>query len=231
MNQAIRVSVLLLLPAAAAFAQSGRIQGVVTDDAGRTVPGAYAVAIAQSATDHSTYAVVTGTRGEYSFDSLRAGKYQICIQSPAGAVLSSCQWSAGTTISVSPGQALTNQGISVTSGSLLQLHINDTRKLVAATDDLLVGVYLPSGMFQPMRLAASGDGNRTYSVAVPKKGSVRVAIVSSRLQIADEKGAVLNSPAIPGGLATASAATNAVITLPAPSADSVTLALSVTGRR
>jgi hypothetical protein len=221
------VCLLALALSQLAFSQTAKLQGVVTDDSGKPVAGAYAVATLQSPTDHSTYSAVTGSSGDYLLANLKSGTYSLCIQSPSGPHLNPCQWATATQITLATNQTLANLAIAVVEGAILQVRIDDVRKLISTTDDLLLGVYLPSGFFQPMRLASQDAAGRTYTLAVPKKASVRVSIISTHLQLADSKGAALGTqtPAI-------GPATSAALTLQAPTASTdPPITFTVTGRK
>jgi len=142
----------LLVPFA--FPQTaGQIEGIVKDDSGKPAAGAFAVATEQSASDHSTHTAVSGKNGDYSLDNLRPGTYTVCVQKPGGVNVNACQWSASTQFAKGKGESLTGRSLPVVEGALLQIRVSDPGKLLAASDDLLVGVFLPTGLFPPMRLA------------------------------------------------------------------------------
>lgn len=171
-----------------------------------------------------SHTAVTDATGAYAFHNLPAGKYSICIQTPGGSHLNPCQWSAPTQVTLTAAQSLPNQTISVTKGARLQLTLNDPRSFIDPKDDLLVGIYFPSGLFRPMLLASSAKTSRTYSTAVPLSTPVRVAVVSSHLQIADNNGAAI--------AASKSAATSATLTLPGLAADGLPpIVFTITGRK
>ena len=119
-------------------------------------------------------------------------------------------WSNPTQVTLTSGQTAT-QNISVTQGALLQIRLHDPRRLIAPNDDIFLVVALPSGLFQPMRLASSDANDRVYDVAVPLSSSIRATLISSHLQIADDNGVSL-APASPSG-----PATSATLNIPAPS--------------
>src|SRR5260370_23208598 len=132
MAHAIRVLSVLIFAYAALSQTAGKLQGIVHDDSGNPVVGAYAIATAQSASDHSTYRAITGSQGDYTFNSLPPGKYAICVQAPGGPHLNPCQWSTGTqgaalggaqVVTVASGQTLANQTVAVTPGALLQIRL------------------------------------------------------------------------------------------------------------
>jgi hypothetical protein len=216
-----------------AFAQSGgKIQGTVTDDSGKPVLGAYAVATFQSQADHSTYSAVTDAKGAYSFGSLPAGKYSICIHTPGGPHLNNCQWATESQATVAGGQTVSAPTIAVTEGALLQIRLDDPKKSISPSDDILVGISLPN-TFQPMRLASSDATGRTYDAAVPKKTPVKVTVISTHVQMTDDKGNGMGPQAsVQAGASPTSAATLTVLTLQSPSAvNGPPITLTVTGRK
>lgn len=224
--------ILPLVITVTAFAQTGAIHGIVDDNSGQPVAGAYAVATLQSASSRSTSSARTGAAGDFTLSNLLVGRYSICVQVAGGSPhLNPCQWAAETQVDVTSGQTA-NQNITVTKGSQLQIRVNDPNRILTATDDLLVGIYPLSGPFQPMRLAASDPTGRTYDVAVPKSTSVRVAVTSLHLLIADDKGHALGSQAPPRGNSAPPAATSAILTLPGQSGvNGPPVTLTIAGRK
>jgi hypothetical protein len=218
-------SALLLLLTYSAFSQSSAIQGVVSDDSGNSPTGIYVVATLLSPSDHRTFTTVTGANGTYSFSNLPAGTYSVCVQSPGGGHLNNCHWGAPVSLALAASQTL-SRNLSITQGALFQLRLDDPQNLISPTDDLMLGVFLPNG-FSPMRLASADPTGRSYDLAVPLKTSVRLNVISTRLQIADDKGKALGAPGNIGP-----AVTSAVITFPGQSAlHGPPLTFTVTGRK
>ncbi len=185
-DRVIALPALLILLSYSALCQAAKIQGVVIDDSGKPVAGIYAVATAQSATDHSTYSSVTNSKGEYSFDALPPGKYSICIQSPGGPQLNNCQWAVATQATVAAAQTLGNQAITVTQGGLLKIRLDDPKQLIAHTDDILIGIYLPSGLFHPCAWQpAIPPAAPTRSPSPENSGPF--SVISTHLQMTDDK--------------------------------------------
>jgi len=130
------------------------------------------------------------------------------------------------------GETLSNQTVAVVAGALLQIHIADPGKLMGASDDLLIGVLLPTGLIQPMRLASLDPTGRTYDIAVPKQTPLRVSINSTQFQIVDNNGSGLSPHPSAGNSSAGGVATGSVVTLPAPSAvNGPPITFTVTGRR
>jgi len=151
----LRASSLTLLLTSSAFSQSSRIQGVVNDDAGKNPSGVYVVATTQSPTDHHTYSALTGPNGAYTIGNLPSGKYTLCLQAPGGSHLNNCQYAMPIQVTVAASQTVT-QNISVSGGGIFQLRLADPNRLSTPTDDILLGVYLPTGLFHPMRFECLG---------------------------------------------------------------------------
>jgi len=216
------------------FAQTtGKVQGVVNDDSAKPVPGAYVVATLESPTDHSSFSVVTGPQGNYLFNGLPAGKYSICVHAPGGPSLNNCQWASASEVTVSANQTVSNSPIAVVEGAVVQIRLSDPQKLIGPADDIMIGMYLPSGLFQPLRQAAGDATGRTYDVAVPKKGQVKIGVVSTHLVIADDRGNSLGArPAGQGGNSTSVAATAGAVTITAQTTVSgPPITFTVTGRK
>jgi hypothetical protein len=207
MKRLIGSSGLFFLATYIAFGQStGSISGIVKDDTGQPVAGGYAVAspAGPSATP-LTYTAMTSAKGEFNLTGMQPGKYSICVQVPGGAHLDPCRWSSAVQVTVGAGQAVSNQAIGVTKGSVLQVRIDDPNKLLATSGpgDLLVGVFLPSALFEPLRLVASDASGRTYQTAIPFDTSVRLSVTSAHLALADAKGAKLTPVTASSGGSTA----------------------------
>jgi hypothetical protein len=175
---------------------------------------------------------VTGPKGEFAFKNLPPGNYSICVHVPGGPHLNSCQWSQATQVTVASGQTLANQTITLTKGALLQVRLADPNKILTPKDDVMIGVYLPSGLFQPLRLAASDPAGRTYDAAVPLSTQVRLSVHSSHLLISDDQGKGLAPLPLPKGNTAPAVATSGVIVLPGRSGfNGPPLTLTIAGRK
>jgi hypothetical protein len=226
-----RLALAAVFLAGAAFCQTGKVQGNVNDDSGRPVVGAYAVAYPQGPNSRFSRTSVTGAKGEYTFDNLPAGKYSVCVQFPGAPHLNPCRWSTPMQFTVAGGQTISNQNVPVVLGTVLAVQVADPKQLITAQDDLLVGIYTPSGLFQPMRLAAQSSTGRTYDIAVPKNTSVKIGVVSAHLQISDNQSKSL-APAAASGTQPSTAATNGTVTFTGSSATNApALTFTVTGRK
>ena len=96
-------------------------------------------------------------------------------------------------ITVSSGATTANQATTAVKGAVIQVRIDDPLKLMStgkgsSAGDIVVGLLLPRDLLQPMRLASSDAGGRTYDAAIPTGTPVRVQIHSTHLQISDSVG-------------------------------------------
>jgi len=221
-----RFAVALCFVALPALAQTtGTIQGIIKDDSGNPVPKAYTVATRQSPLDHSTFGAVSDSTGAIAFNGIPAGLYSLCVHMPGTSYLNPCLWANDTKVNIAAGETVSNVAIVVTGGSLLQVRINDPQGLLTASDDLLLGVYVGSGIFQPMRLAASDPSGRTYDVAVPLSTQIRLTVTSKHLQLSNSGGVSLPGSASPV------AASATTMSLPAQSSSKgAPVVLTITGR-
>jgi hypothetical protein len=224
----------------AALSQSatkGGIQGIVKDDSGKPVAGAFAVATGVGTPTHQSHTVTTTATGAYSFTGLDPGQYQLCVQTPGGPNLDPCHWSQPALITVSSGLTTANQTTTAVKGSVLQVRINDPLKLLttataATAGDIIVGILLPQALFQPMRLASSDSTGRTYDTAIPFGMPVKVQIHSTHLEIADSNGISLAPTGAAPGSGVASLASASTLTVQAPTGTATqVMTFSVTGKK
>jgi len=147
---------LLFLAASAVSAQTtGVIQGVINDDSGQAVSSVYVVAVSATA-GGKQFIAATGSNGAFSISGVAPGTYSVCVQEPGGAHLDPCLWAAPVRVQVAAGQTVSNPPIIAVKGTLLQVVVNDPGGLWKSgygSPGIVLGVILPSSLFQPMRLA------------------------------------------------------------------------------
>jgi hypothetical protein len=191
---------LLFLAAAAIRAQApGVIIGVIKDDSGVAVSSVYVLAVNPTIGGKS-YTGVTSSNGAFSISGVAPGTYSICVQEPGGAHLDPCHWSTPTKINVAAGQTVSNASISAVKGTLLQVRVNDPAGLWKTGNgkpEVLVGVILPSSLFQPMRLAYSDPMGRTYDLAIPAGTPVKMSVTAPHFAISGVGGLSLGATAAP----------------------------------
>jgi len=197
-------SVAVVAVAACAFAQSsGGIQGVISDESGQLLAGAYV--IASPVKPGTTLMAVSNSGGQYSLAQAPSGNYMICVQVPhsiyqpvgpfANAVINyvdSCYWSAPTQVTVTAGQVAANINVRMVKGSVVHVRLNDPGKHMAGGEGVvLVGVVGPSSRWHPLNVASSDASGRTLELAIPFNIAMRLEVNGGRLQLADEGGVAL----------------------------------------
>ncbi len=133
----------------------------------------------------------------------------MCLQDLDAKHLDPCFWSTGPQITVGAGQTISNTVISVTAAAMLQVRVDDPKKLSdpkSGSSSTIVAVILPSGKLAPMNLSSSDEGGKTYQLAVPP-GPHKVFLMNSSFKLADGSGQDIDKPA------------NASGKLPAPTVD------------
>jgi hypothetical protein len=191
---------LLFLAATALCAQtSGVIQGVIKDGVGQVVSAVYAVAV-DPAPGGKSYTAVTNSSGAFSIAGVAPGVYSICVQEPGGAHLDPCRWSTPVQIKVAAGQTVASTPVSALKGTLLQVRVNDPGGLWKAgtgNPEVLLGVIMPSSLFQPMRLASTDAGGKTFDLAIPSGTPVKMSVTAPHFAISDSQGLSLGAAVPP----------------------------------
>src|SRR5260370_41077875 len=82
----------VLAVAACAFAQTGGIQGTVTDDAGQLLTGAYVIATPLGSAGGIRSTTQSKSDGSFSLAQLSPGHYMLCVQVPHNRYLGSRPW-------------------------------------------------------------------------------------------------------------------------------------------
>src|SRR5690348_6545858 len=118
---------------------SGSIQGVVSDDSGKLLTGAYI--IASPTKPGQTLMAVSGSDGTYKIAQAAPGSYNVCAEyrnnywqsvgpfttSPVRYV-DSCGWSDPATVTVAAGQTIANINFRAVKGAVLHVRLNDAGK-------------------------------------------------------------------------------------------------------
>ncbi len=183
----------LLLAAAAACAQTGSIQGNITDDTGLAVPNAYVVATSLGSGPHITRTALTSAAGAYTLDQAAPGPYMLCVQAPHTPYLDPCVWSSPAKATVTAGQITAATNIRVVKGAMLQVRVDDSQGqyLAKGLGTVLFGVTAPSGRFHPLSVAAKDPSGETHDTAIPWSTALKLELLSNKLQVSDSKGSAL----------------------------------------
>jgi hypothetical protein len=209
----------VLAVAACAFAQSsGGIQGVISDELGQLLAGAYV--IASPVKPGTTLMAVSQSGGKYSIAQAAPGNYTICVQVPRGSsqpvgplpvgpvpvgpvpvgplakpatnYVDSCYWPAPTQVTVVAGRVASNTNVRMAKGAVVHVRLNDPGKHMASgAGVVLVGVVGPSSRWHPLNVVSSGASGRTLELAIPFNTALRLEVNGGRLQLADEGGVPL----------------------------------------
>jgi hypothetical protein len=197
-RRAFPAAALLFLAASAIRAQSpGVIQGVIKDDSGQALASVYAVAV-NPALGGKQYTAATSSNGAFSMSGVAPGTYSICVQEPGGQHLDPCHWSTPVQVKVAAGQTVASPSVTAVKGTLLQVRVNDPGGLWKAgsgNPEVLLGLKLPSSLFQPMRLASSDAGGKTFDVAIPSGTPVNVSVTAPHFTISSSQGMSLGAVA------------------------------------
>jgi hypothetical protein len=222
---------LMCLGAGAAAGQTGTasVSGGMVADTGHAVPGALVTVMAVPATipppagfTPLTTNAFAASDGTFSVGSLPAGKYQLCAQTQrTAALLDPCLWSTSQTfVTLAAGQAVSGQRITLISGTLLKLYINDPGGLMLANDGktpgagMIVAVGGSTNILTPFFVDATTATGREHSLAVPAGTPLKLVVFSAFYRIADASGnAVTGTYSAPVSVATATAASPTTLTI------------------
>lgn len=185
----------LAAAAGSVFAQAtGGIQGVISDDGGKSLAGAYVIATPLGIAGGLTYTAVSATGGQFSFAKVPPGNYMLCVQMPRSAHLDPCSWSSPPRVTVTAGQVSANNSVRLATGAVVHVRVNDPGQHVSKGDgEVLLGIGSPSSLFHPLGLAASDASGKTFDIAIPLNTALRLEISSDLLQLADDKGMALSA--------------------------------------
>jgi hypothetical protein len=204
-RRALPAGALLFLAATAVRAQTtgvvqtGVIQGVIKDDSGQAVSSVYAAAVSAAA-GGKQYVAVTGSNGAFSISGVAPETYSVFVPEEGGAHLDPCLWSTPVRINVAAGQTVSSPPITAVKGTLLQVVVNDPGGLWKSgygNPDILLGVILPSSLFQPMRLVSTEAGGKSFDVAIPAGTSVKMSVTAPHFAISDSQGLSLGAAVAP----------------------------------
>jgi hypothetical protein len=194
------VSLLMFINSALAQ-QVGSIAGKIFQDNGNPQSGAVVSAQLQrtsaAAAPFRTDAV-TAKDGSFTITA-PAGNYRLCVQPKQDPLLNTCDWNLSpTTIAVKAAAATTVPAIQLQRGVPIQVQIIDAQQLLPIAEGktpgaaVLVGLWLPSGLFVPMPVQSKGATSRIYQTVVPVGVKVNLSVQSNSFQISDGNGNAIN---------------------------------------
>src|SRR5581483_2362320 len=140
---------------------TGAVQGSVTDGTGKKPVFGALVTVTRSGLPPFRQTVSTGGDGGFQVSGLAAGTYSVCVQVPYSSYLDPCEWATTPPqFTINGAQKVNGLGISLITGSILRVRINDPSQfLKQKTSDgrnplLILGIWGGRGVFRPLRMAA-----------------------------------------------------------------------------
>jgi len=176
-----------------------RVQGVVQADQKQPLAGAVVTAVqpatASGRPAQQPFYTVTKADGTFSFDGLPEGKYQFCVQVTGGDVLDPCRWSASPPVlEVAAARKAEPFVITVQRGIFVHVRLDDEAGMLRKSQQpVIVGVFVPQGMFHTASVVVDDAQGRTYRVLAAAETPLNLFVRGSGLQLADEKGTALKA--------------------------------------
>lgn len=149
--------------------------------------------------------VITDATGQYAFDKLAPGRYQICPHSPRSTFLSPCDWDTKSPV-VLAGTTARNQSVTqdftLESGVILNIAVDDEDGELTKTgraEGLEVAIQGPRGPVQAMR-GAQIYRRQYLTIVVPKQRASQILVkTAAPSQVdTDDQGARRQVPAATG---------------------------------
>ena len=189
----------------------GKLSGTVVDDTGKNVGGARVTISFAAATSVAVVPgppVVTGPlatsvpadeKGVFQIDSLRAGRYVVCVTPISQGLLDSCKWSkTGTEVMVSGGQTLTGIKIVLLRGAVLAIHLDDPGKLLKAANGQIdwscqIHAITDRGIHHNIQIQNTTGSGRDHAITVPFETKLAIRAFAKDVSVTDPVGALLQS--------------------------------------
>jgi hypothetical protein len=218
----------LCFQAAPLFAQPGSLAGLVSDEGGKAVTGAFITA------NRETLPVATGRAfsaadGTFQIGGLPAGSYTVCVQFPSAGFVDTCEWQIlPLRVDVKAGQATAGLKFKLQKGAILHVRLNDPGNLLQPSSTaiaktaprVLLGVQTARGLLHPATQVSKDATGTTHAVTVPFDTALSFTVVGSNVSLADEKGAAIGQAGLQGS--------NVPITIPSGTTPAP-LTINVTG--
>ena len=138
--------------------------------------------------------------GTFTLDSVPAGTYEICVESPKELVLDPCRWGKPPKIAVKAGDKLTGQKVVVERGNLVVVQVNDPQELSKensgkgdsekslATRGVSMVAITPDQRFISFRPMGGSGTTKTHYAILPHNTPHTVVVESPTYGLNDEKG-------------------------------------------
>ena len=174
--------------AVGAIVRYDKIRTFQRDGGGRMIPVGPAVNLS----------VQSGNDGVFVITGLPAGEYYLCALASRPGELNSCEWeNEPAPISVVPGQQVQNVLLTIRSGAVIRIRVDDPAGKLR-DEDLIVGFMADSGHYSRAHSASPRATAREYVVTVPRDVTGRL-FIDSRHPITDQTGksVALREPSLP----------------------------------
>jgi len=141
----------------------------------------------------------TAQDGSFQLSGLPAGSVVLCAATRTFGLLDPCHWAAQPpTITLAAGQSVTGFKLTLAAGSLLQVRLDDQGKLLKKQAQghlplVMFSVVTPQRVPFTVPLVNEDDKGRNYQMAVPYDTAMTLAVISPDLELADDRGASLDS--------------------------------------
>jgi hypothetical protein len=140
--------------------------------------------------------------GTFTLANIPAGKYEFCVEAPQENILDPCIWNpAGApTITVGAADNIANYAITVTTGYMLNIRVNDPGTLLPTTksgisgDTLSLKVITAANRVLNFRLLSADSQGRNHYLLIPYNQALMVVTESKSLALTNGQNApIVNS--------------------------------------
>lgn len=178
---------------------SGRISGIVTDNGGQAVSGAFVMAALQpesAAASYTPFATTAFTTadGSYKLQDLPLGSYKLCVEHRTAQVLNPCTWSNDPIMArLTVSQPSAETAIKVNKGGLLTVQFDDKAELFSknqksANAHILIGTNYGTSGVVSASAAANSDAAREVTLLLPYDTPADITVYSGFFKLADANG-------------------------------------------
>jgi len=144
---------------------------------------------AQTAFDHQFASKSDGT---YSLANIPAGKYEFCVEAPQANALDPCLWTPGgaPTLTLAASDAIANHAITVDTGYMLNLRVNDPGAILPPSKSGVIGGVLSlkivtANRVLNFRLLSTDAQGRNHYLLIPWNQAMVLVAESSSLALFD----------------------------------------------
>jgi hypothetical protein len=142
---------------------------------------------------------VSAADGTFTLSSLPAGTYTLCAAVQGRGYLNPCTWSPNPpTVTVTAGQTVKGYRLTVTKGTVVQVHLNDTGgalTVVAAANQtaphVLLGVMTDRHLFEPLVMTGKDATGQDHEGTIPLIGPAHLVVSGNGVQVTDAIGTSL----------------------------------------